>query len=510
METKKRSRLGAALYYTKGFRLSIITSFLLIGVELLISFISPLVMSVTIDSVLNTNPLNVAWYFSWYIHAIGGVEYIRLHIWLMAATLVGMQVIAGFVRFARAKLNTHAGEGSVKVLRNRLYAHIQRLPLFWHATSQTGDIIQRATNDVDTVRRFNTGVLLEFVRTVLLLVVGAFIMFTISVTLAGITLAMVLPVALSSILFFKRITKYNNEMEQAEGELFTVMQENLTGIRVVRAFGRSSYEVGKFNVKNEENCRRIIKVTNNFASLWALLDLLCGIEIAVIMTVGIVLVVNGQLSVGLFTAFTTYVFTFFWPIRGFGRVLSQFSKTMVAVGRIEEIFNAEEEKDLDVGITPPMNGDIEFKDVCFSYDSVPVLDNFSLRIKGGSTVAFLGGTGSGKSTVTMLLQRLYDPQSGRITIGGTDITKIKKTYLRNHISMVMQEPFLYSKSILHNIGIKFHEPDKEECETAARDACVHDDIMSFEAGYDTLVGERGVTLSGGPEAESRHSAGADG
>ncbi len=497
MDTKKRSKLGALMLYTRGFRLSILASFLLIGVELIISFISPLVMSVTIDSVLDTNPLNVAWYFKWYILAIGGVEYIRQHLWLMPATLVGMQVVAGFVRFIRAKLNTHAGEGSVKVLRNKLYAHIQRLPFSWHATSQTGDIIQRATNDVDTVRRFNTGVLLEFVRTILMLVVGSVIMFTINGVLAGITFAMVIPVVLSSVLFFRRITKYNNEMEQAEGELFTVMQENLTGIRVVRAFGRSAFEMGKFNVKNEENCRRIVKVTNNFAALWALLDLLCGMEIAIIMIVGIVLVVNGSLTVGLFTAFTSYVFTFFWPIRGFGRVLSQFSKTIVAVGRIEEIFNAEEEKDLDEGITPPMNGDIEFKDVSFSYDSVPVLDHLDMKIKGGSTVAFLGGTGSGKSTVTMLLQRLYDPQSGEITIGGTDIREIKKTYLRSRISMVMQEPFLYSKSILQNIGIKSQQPDREECESAARDACVHEDIISFEDGYDTLVGERGVTLSGG-------------
>ncbi len=497
MQLKKRSKLGAAFHYTNGFRLTMIISFLLIGVELIISFVSPLIMSVTIDSVLGFNPLNVAWYFRWYIVLIGGVDYIREHLWLMAATLLGMQVIAGVVRFVRAKLNTHAGEGSVRELRNQLYAHIQRLPFSWHATSQTGDIIQRATNDIDTIRRFNTGVLLEFVRTILMLIVGSAIMFTIDTTLASITLGMLVPVFLTSVLFFRRINKLNNELEQTEGELFTVMQENLTGIRVVRAFGRSAFEAQKFNAKNDENCRRILKVTNNFSLLWALLDILCGIEIAVIMIVGIYLVVGKQLTVGMFTAFTTYVFTFFWPIRGFGRVLSQFSKTVVAVSRIEEIFNAEEEADLDSGITPPINGDIEFKDVCFSYGTVPVLDHFNMKIKGGSTVAFLGGTGSGKSTVTLLLQRLYEPQSGKITIGGIDIKDIKKTHLRNRISMVMQEPFLYSKTILQNIGIKTRQPDQELCETAAKYACVHEDIMSFEDKYETVVGERGVTLSGG-------------
>jgi ATP-binding cassette subfamily B protein len=497
VKLEKRSKLGAAFHYTKGFRLAMIVSFLLIGVELLISFISPLIMSVTIDSVLGYRPMNVAWYFSWYIVLIGGVEYIREHLWLMAATLLGMQIIAGVVRFIRAKLNTHAGEGSVMVLRNQLYAHIQRLPFSWHASSQTGDIIQRATNDIDTIRRFNTGVLLEFVRTILLLIVGAGIMFTIDTTLASITLGMLLPVFLTSVLFFRRISTLTNELETMEGEMFTVMQENLTGIRVVRAFGRSAFEAEKFNVKNEENCRRILKVTNNFSLLWSLLDILCGIEIAVIMIVGIYLVVGGSLTVGLFTAFTAYVFTFFWPIRGFGRGLSQCSKTVVAVGRIEEIFNAREEEDLDRGTTPPINGEIEFKDVSFSYGSVPVLDHFNMKIKGGSTVAFLGGTGSGKSTITLLLQRLYDPQSGKITVGGTDLTEIKKTHLRNRISMVMQEPFLYSKSILQNIGIKTRKPDEQLCETAAKYACVHDDIMEFEEKYNTLVGERGVTLSGG-------------
>ncbi len=497
MVNKKGSALRAVLRYTRGFRLSIAASFLLIGAELAISFISPLIMSVTIDSVLGTKPLNVGWYFKWYILAIGGVDYIRLHLWLMAATMIGMQALAGLIRFLRTKLNTHAGEGSVRELRNRLYAHIQRLPFSWHASTQTGDIIQRATNDVDTIRRFNTGILVEFARTVLMLAVGSFIMFTINAVLAGITVAMVAPVVLTSILFFRRITRYDSEMEQAEGELFTVMQENLTGIRVVRAFGRSAYEMSKFNAKNDETCRRIIKVTNNFASLWALLDLLCGIEIAVIMVVGIVLVVRDSLTVGLFTAFTSYVFAFFWPLRGFGRILSQLGKTMVAAGRLEEIFDAEEERALDEGITPPLNGDIEFKDVCFSYGAVPVLDHLNMKIRGGATAALLGGTGAGKSTITMLLQRLYEPQSGAITVGGVDIAGIKKTYLRSRIAMVMQEPFLYSKSILQNIGIKFSEPDREACEEAAKDACVHEDIMSFEKGYDTLVGERGVTLSGG-------------
>jgi ATP-binding cassette subfamily B protein len=215
------------------------------------------------------------------------------------------------------------------------------------------------------------------------------------------------------------------------------------------------------------------------------------------MIVGIVFVADGSLSIGEFTAFSAYVYLFFWPIRGFGRTLNAFSRTMVAAGRIEEVLDAKEEDGLDEGLTPDTNGDICFRDVCFSYDTVPVLTDLNMTIPGGATVAFLGGTGSGKSTISLLLQRLYDVKSGTISIGGVDINQIKKTYLRSRISIVLQEPFLYSKTIMENIGIKRKSPELEEVRNAAMCAAIHEDIMSFEDGYDTVVGERGVTLSGG-------------
>ncbi len=497
METPKKGRLRALLSYLRGFYLPIALSLLLMLAELVLNFISPLVMSVTIDSVLGNEPLNVAWYFRWYVLAVGGVEHIREHLWLMAAAMLGMTLLSGLVRFARTRLNTRAGEGCVQALRDRLYAHIQRLPFRWHASVQTGDIIQRATNDVDTVRRFVDGVFLEFIRTILMVAVGAVVMFTINTVLAGITIGMVLPVAAISIWFHTRIHKVLTEQEEAEGRLFTVMQENVTGIRVVRAFGRSKFELDKFNRANEENREKLIAANNRFADLWAVLDFLCGMEFAAVLVVGILLVVKGKLTIGQFTVFVSYVYTFFWPIRGFGRVLSQFSRTMVAVGRLEEIFEAEEEDGFDVGETPDLHGDIDFRDVSFSYGGEPVLEHLDLHIPGGSTVAILGGTGSGKSTLTLLLQRLYEVTGGSITVGGTDVRSIRKSWLRGRIGIVLQEPFLYSRSILKNIGILDREPDRAKVEAAAKDACIHDDIMEFEEGYETVVGERGVTLSGG-------------
>lgn len=497
MQHRKGWRVRALLGYLKGFRLPILLSFLLLGAELILSFTAPLVMSVTIDSVLGQKPLNVAWYFRWYVLAVGGIETIRENLWMMAAASVGMTLLSGLLGFTRARLNTRAGEGSVRALRNRLYAHIQRLPYRWHAAAQTGDIIQRATNDVDTVRRFSSGVLLEFVRTILMVAVGGVVMFTINTTLAAITVGMVVPVALVSIWFHTRINRLLTQQEDAEGTLFTVMQENVTGIRVVRAFGRPKFEMDKFQVANEENRARLIKANSAFAGLWAVLDLLCGMEFASVLIVGILLCVKGTLTIGQFTVFVSYVYTFFWPIRGFGRVLSQFSRTLVAVGRLEEVFEAEEEAGLEDGDTPALSGDIDFRDVSFSYGSTQVLEHLDLHIPGGSTVAILGGTGSGKSSLVLLLQRLYEVNSGSVTIGGKPIAGIRKSWLRSRIGIVLQEPFLYSRSILQNIGIRSTEPDRTAVEQAARDACIHEDILEFEQGYDTVVGERGVTLSGG-------------
>ena len=497
MQPRKGEAVLALLRYTRGFRLPILLSFLLMALELILGFISPLVLAVTIDSVLDTKPVNVAWYFSWFVPAVGGVEVIRRNLWIMAAAVLGMTLLSGLVRFARARLNTRAGEGSVRRLRDRLYAHIQRLPYRWHAAAQTGDVIQRATTDVDTVRRFLSGMLLEFVRTILMVLVGAAVMFTINTTLALITIGMVIPVALVSVLFHTRIHRLYTDQEEAEGRLFTVIQENVTGIRVVRAFGRSGFELDKFSAANEENRRKLLKVDYTFASLWATLDLLCGMEYAAVLIVGILLAVRGNLTIGQFTVFVSYVFTFFWPIRGFGRVLSELSRTLVAAGRLEEILQAEEEADLETGSEPSLRGDIDFRDVSFSYGDNPVLQHLDMHIPGGSTAAILGGTGSGKSTLTLLLQRLYDADSGKIAIGGTDLREISKAHLRSHIGIVLQEPFLYSRSILQNIDLRSPEPDRALAEAAAKDASVHEDILSFEQGYDTVVGERGVTLSGG-------------
>jgi len=473
-------------------------SFILLWLELFLSFVSPLIMSVTIDSVLGSEPLKTPEYFAWFIRAVGGVDFIKKNLWIMALAMVGMQVMRGGLSFLRAYANNKAGEGSTKKLRDRFYAHMQKLPFSYHASVMTGDLIQRATNDIDTLRRFIAGGALELLRTLLLFVVGMFVMFSLSVKLSLIAVCLAPAIVVLSMLFFSKIQKMYEEMEKKEGKLFTIIQENLTGSRVVRAFGRQRFELDKFMDGNEDMRKITLKLNAMFAYMWSSLDVISGLQIVLVAVFGIFFAVRGDLTLGEYTAFTSYVYIFIWPLRNLGRSLTNLSRTYVAAGRIDEVLKLDEEDEVPDGAEPPLGGDIVFENVIFGYEaSNRVFDGLNMTIKGGTTAAILGGTGSGKSSLIQLLQRLYDLQDGRITIGGEDITKIKKSWLRGKISIVLQEPFLYSKTILRNIGIKLETPDRETVTDAAKIAAVHDDIESFEQGYETVVGERGVTLSGG-------------
>lgn len=494
---RKNGAASALWGYAQGYRGRLAMAFVLMIVELLLSFVTPLVMSVTIDSVLGSKPLNTPWYFTWILDLCGGLDYIRRHIGIMSVLIVVMAALAGALSFLRPCMTNSAAFQITKRLRDRFYRHIQRLPFAYHAGTQTGDLIQRATNDVDMVQRFLSNVLLELLRTVFLVVVGFFLMASLNLPLTVISFVLLPLIVLDSIWFIKRIDKTVEAFEQQESKVFTVIQENLTGARVVRAFGREKYELDKMTAENEPLRVKQIQFNQMLANLWCSLDILSGLQIALVTIAGVIFAVRGTITVGQFTAFISYSTIFLMPIQNFGRVLGSVSRAQISVKRIEEVMKVREEDPVEDGLTPELSGDIVCNHVCFSYGDVPVLKDLNLTIHGGETVAFLGGTGSGKSTLIQLLQRLYDADSGTITIGGTDIRQVQKRHLRDKIGIVMQEPYLYSKSIRQNIGIKSEEPKLEEIVAAAKTACVHEDICAFDQGYETVVGERGVTLSGG-------------
>lgn len=391
-------------------------------------------------------------------------------------------------------------ESFVKGMRDQLYDHIQKLPYSWHVKNQTGDIIQRCTSDVDVVRNFVTNQLMEVFRIIFLIVFYMVIMFSMNVKISLIAVSFFPIVILYSGYFFSKIAQHFQEADEAEGILSSVVQENLTGVRVVRAFGRESFERKRFDEKNERFAGLWIYLGKFLSLYWSIGDLITGIQILTVICMGVLFTVDGNLTVGEFIAFVSYNSSMAWPVRSLGRIISEMSKAGVSIERIAYILDGKEEDDRPGVTKPAINKDIVFDKVNFKYEEgAAVLKDVSFTVPAGKTFAILGNTGSGKSTLVHLLNRLYDLPDGcgKITIGGVDIRDIDRQYLRSQIGMVLQEPFLYSGSIKENVGITKESSAFDDIREACEIACVDSAIDSFTDGYETIVGERGVTLSGG-------------
>ena len=422
-----------------------------------------------------------------------------------------MLTIAAFAVILLAAINIAANyyskvfaakgsESFVKGMRDQLYDHIQKLPYSWHVKNQTGDIIQRCTSDVDVVRNFVTNQLMEVFRIIFLIVFYMVIMFSMNVKISLIAVSFFPIVILYSGYFFSKIAQHFQEADEAEGILSSVVQENLTGVRVVRAFGRESFERKRFDEKNERFAGLWIYLGKFLSLYWSIGDLITGIQILTVICMGVLFTVDGNLTVGEFIAFVSYNSSMAWPVRSLGRIISEMSKAGVSIDRIAYILDEKEEDDRPGVTKPAINKDIVFDKVNFKYEEgAAVLKDVSFTVPEGKTFAILGNTGSGKSTLVHLLNRLYDLPDGcgKITIGGVDIRDIDRQYLRSQIGMVLQEPFLYSGSIKENVGITWESSAFDDIREACEIACVDSAIDSFTDGYETIVGERGVTLSGG-------------
>lgn len=492
-------RLKLCLEFMKGTRLKYIGSILTVVIAVAVAFISPLLLSEIIDSVIGTTkPLSLPGPIQGWLDARGGRDFLVNNMWIVALVLVGINVLNGLVMFLRGKWTAQASESIAEKMRNRLYRHLQTLPYDYHVKAATGDLIQRCTSDVETVRRFLSGQLVEIFRAVFMLVIALVIMLNMNVKMTLVSLMLVPILFLYGMVFFKLTMKRFRETDDAEGRMSAVLQENLTGVRVVRAFGREKYEVEKFDKVNDNFRNLAAHQANLLAYYWSISDLLTMMQTAISLIYGVILAARGEISVGDLLVFTSYVGQLLWPVRQLGRILSDMGKSFVALDRIDEILCQKSEANSPAMLHPSLAGDIVFDHVDFGYErDKPVLQDISLTVPHGSTVAILGATGSGKSTLVQLMQRLYDCTGGRITIGGVDIRDMDKNWLRSRVGLILQEPFLYSRTIESNLGIAKPDVTFEEVRDAARTACADDFITEFENGYATLVGERGVTLSGG-------------
>ena len=438
--------------------------------------------------------------------------YLADHLWILSLLLIAVAVLSGISQYICRSNTAMAGENFAKNIRDALFVHVQKLPMEWHDQNQTGDIIQRCTSDVEVIRNFVVTQLLEVFRTVFLVVTSFVMMLYMNVKLSLVVLAFVPVVVLYSTVFYRLIARRFVDADEAEGELSTVVQENATGVRVVRAFGREKFEMDRFREKNDIFAKLWIRLGTLSGLYWGVGDLITGFQVVAVIVLGTIEAVHGTISVGEFIAFASYNTTLVWPIRGLGRILSDMSKAGVSFERVDYIIRAEEEaytcsgrkeeySNASVQAQESENAfDIRFEHVNFAYESgKEVLSDVHFSIPQGHTFGILGGTGSGKSTIVQLLTRLYELEDGqgRICIGGKDIREIPLEQLRKYVGMVLQEPFLYSRTIRENIAACAPDASMEEIRRAAKIACVDESIMSFPDGYDTLVGERGVTLSGG-------------
>ena len=500
-KAEKRGKLKMTLGFMRGsvgfFVTSIISALLLA----LLDTLSPKIISVTVDSVLGSEPAELPEWALSIINSLGGFEYFRHHLYYVALLLVVLAVFTAVFQYCNRVFNAKGAETLVKNMRDSIFTHIDRLPFSWHMKNQTGDIIQRCTSDVDNVKRFLSDQLTSVFRIIIMLCLSLYFMFSMNVKLALVAVAFMPFIIGYSALFHGKIGKRFEVCDENEGILSAIAQENLTGVRVVRAFGRERYEREKFTKQNEYYTGLWVNLHRTFSIFWSTSDLISGIWVMCIVVVGAVMCVRGDgMTAGKYIAFISYNAMLMWPIRQLGRMISEMSKTGVSLGRIYQIMSAEEEHDKPDAVTLDMHGDIVFDHVSFAYDGCPeILSDINFSVKAGTTLGILGGTGSGKSTLMYLLDRLYDiPEGcGKITIGGVDIADMKADWVRENVGMVLQEPFLFSKSIAENVGITKENIDLPEIREAARIACLDETVTSFSKGYDTFVGERGVTLSGG-------------
>ena len=503
MEQKQKSQIPMMKLiwrFLKGSKAMFVASILLAALTALTDMVTPQIIRAAVDNAIGGNEPTFGPAVMKLVDAVGGFEYLGKNLWIMALAVLVVALVKVLSQYGFLVTNTRASETLVKTMRDTLYTHIEHLPFSWHMKNHTGDIIQRCTSDIETTRNFVAGQMTGLFRILILVVLSIVFMFSMNTLLAVIALLPMPIIVLYSLRFHNKIGSGFKECDESEGRLSAMAQENLTGVRVVRAFGRERYEKDRFEKHNEEYTGLWVRLAKVMSRFWSVSDILSGIQIMLVVVFGVVFCLRNEMTSGEYIAFISYNAQLVWPIRQLGRMISEMSKAGVAVDRIGYIISSETEKDKENASTPDMTGDIAFEHVNFAYDGCPqMLHDINFTMKAGTTLGILGGTGSGKSTLMLLLDRLYDlPEgNGRITIGGVDIADMKRDHLRKNIGIVLQEPFLFSRSLKENLSITNDGLTLTDIREAARAACLDETIEGFAKGYDTFVGERGVTLSGG-------------
>ena len=484
--------------FMKGNRLLYLASIISIGLATIFSFMSPLVIRYTIDSVIGGTAMVAPDWIINLIKNLGGQDILRQNIWICSLALVLLSIVNGTFTYFKGKWSAVASESIAQNIRDTLYDKLQNVSYDYYIKAETGDLIQRCTSDVDTVRRFLSMQFVEVGRAIFMLTMAISIMFSLDVSMTLMAISVIPVIFLFSNLYYIKIKDSFLECDESEGKLTSILQENLTGMRVVRAFARQPYEREKFDEINMDFRTKVTHLIDLLAWYWSFSNFLSMLQMGILVVFGVYWTVAGNMTLGTLVVFTTYEGMLLWPVRQLGRILTDMGKTTVAMGRIKEIMDEPLDMDEKEGLKPEILGNLDFSQVHFQYEEgKEVLRDISFSVKKGQTIAILGPTGSGKSSLMHLLHRLYDYDNGSIKIDGVELRDIDKKWIREKIGIVLQEPFLYSKTIKENLKMAQGDEDEERIYRSTKIAYVHDVIKGFEKGYDTLVGERGVTLSGG-------------
>ena len=485
--------------HTVGFRQPFVIAISAMAVGYLFMFGAPLLATFSIDAILAGEDFQPTPWITEIasLTTLDQAPSIINYLTVAAIGTVFLTVIAGGFLYIRGRYVAIASEGIVRRLRDRLFSHLEHLPSTFHDNADTGDLVQRCTSDIETFRVFLSGQIVEISRALLMLVVVLPILFSLDSRMAWLSLISMPILFLGAVIFFQRVKELFETVDEAEAELTTVLQENLTGIRVVRAFSRQEFETEKFAIKNRAFRDRNNRLISLMGVYYGFSDLICLSQIGLLLIVGGYWVIDSSLTVGTLFAFVTYEGMIIWPIRHMGRVLTDSGKAIVATGRMAEILSTPIESQNDPAPTKRLEGAIEVANLNFRYNEEPVLQNISFSVAPGETLAIMGPPGSGKSTIAQVLLRLYDYHEGSIRLDMKELNQLNRKQVRSQISIVMQEPFLYAASIENNLRVGRALASSQEIEQAAVDACIHESIKNFPNAYQSMVGERGVTLSGG-------------
>lgn len=502
-KTKRRERkekLKLVAKFLVGAKKYYLVSILAAGITALCEMLSPQVVSFAVDNLTGATKDGEIGIVGKIANTLGITDALLDNLLYMAIALILIAFVGVVFKYLFRVSETRASETLSKNMRDSLFDRLMHLPFSWHTKNKTGDIIQRCTTDIDTTRDFISEQLTGILRIAFLLGFSTYFMLKMHPLLTLIAMLPVPIMATYSVLFHNKIGDLFEKCDESDGELSAVAQENITGVRVVRAFGLERREVDRFKAQNEDYTEKSRKIGKYFSLFEATNDVFSGVQILLILVFGSYFCIQGGLTEGEFLAFITYNTLLMWPIRELGEMITGLSKAGVSLDRMYYVMASPLEIEPVAALTPDMSGDIAFENVSFEYENgKKILDRVSFTVKSGTTLGIIGGTGSGKSTIAYLLERLYPLEEGcgKISVGGVDIKDIKTSHLRSSIGMVLQEPFLFSGTIADNIGIAASDMTMDDIRTAARTAALDETVMSFPSGYETVVGERGVTLSGG-------------